>query len=181
MKALRAIALACSLVALSASAFALGASAQAQQNRASITVETPWARATPPGAPTGAVYLIVHNGGSSDDRLIAVSTPAAKKADLHTHIMDGDIMKMRAVPNIRIPAGKDVRLAPGGYHVMLTDLNHPLKRGDTLRLTLTFEKAGKIAVTAPILAAGALGPTGAGGHPMSGHGAGMKGMEGMGH
>jgi copper(I)-binding protein len=174
MKAFRTIALACSLVALSAPAYA-------QQNRASVTVETPWARATPPGAPTGAVYLTIHNGGPSDDRLIAVSTPAAKKADLHTHVMDGNIMKMRAVPDLRIPAGKDVRLAPGGYHVMLTDLNHPLKRGGTLRLTLTFEKAGKIAVTAPILAAGALGPKGAGGGSTNGHGAGMKGMEGMGH
>jgi copper(I)-binding protein len=174
MKALRTIALACSLLALSAAAYA-------QQKHASITVETPWARATPPGAPTGAVYLTVHNGGSSDDRLVAVSTPAAKKADLHTHLMDGDIMKMRAVPSIQIPAGKDVRLAPGGYHVMLMDLNHPLKRGDTLRLTLTFEKAGQITVTAPILAAGALGPKGAGGSPMHGHGGGMKGMGGMGH
>lgn len=177
MNVFRTIAFAFSLVALSAAA-------QAQQHgpAAGVAIETPWARATPPGAPTGAIYLTVHNGGRSEDRLIAASTPAAKKAELHTHIMEGDIMKMREVAAIPVPAGKDVRLAPGGYHVMLFGLTHPLKRGDKVQLTLTFEKAGKITVTAPIMAAGALVPNGMGGSDMNGRGAGMPGMEsGTGH
>lgn len=169
-------------VAIAFSLIALHAPAQAQQEHgkmAGITIETPWARATPPGAPTGAIYLTVHNAGHSDDRLIAASTPAAKKAELHTHIMDGNIVKMREVAAIPVPAGKDVRLAPGGYHVMLMGLRHPLKRGDKVQLTLTFKKAGKITVTAPIMAAGALGPNGMGGGHMNGHGVGMG--SGMGH
>lgn len=151
---------------------------QGHAQDAGVTVEKPWARATPPAAQTGAIYVTLHNAGHGDDRLLAASTPAAKKAELHTHIMDGNIMKMRQVDAIPVPAGKDVRLAPGGYHIMLMGLNGPLKQGSKVQLTLTFEKAGKVTVTAPVMAAGAMGPdTGS----VGGQGAGMGGMGHMRH
>jgi copper(I)-binding protein len=173
-------------IAIAGIAGTLGLSAhvpQIQAQSAGVVVEKPWARATPPAAQTGAIYFTLHNAGHSDDRLIAASTPAAKKAELHTHIMDGNIMKMRQVEAISVPAGKDVRLAPGGYHVMLMGLNGPLKQGSEIQLTLTFEKAGKVTVTTPVMAAGAMGPggDGRGGDAMGGHGAGMGGMGGMSH
>lgn len=171
MNTFRAIATAVALVTLCGTARAQQAPAS---TGAAIAVESPWARATPPSAPTGAIYFTLHNAGHGDDRLIAASTPAAKKAELHTHLMEGDIMRMREVAAVPVPAGKDVRFVPGGYHVMLMGLNHPLKQGDKVELTLTFEKAGKITVSAPIMAAGAMGP--AAGHDMGNHGSGMGGM-----
>ena len=171
MNMYRAIAFAFTLVTLCAPARAQQPPAHAG---AAIAVQSPWARATPPAAPTGAIYFTLHNAGPGDDRLIAASTPAAKKAELHTHLMEGDIMRMREVASVPVPAGKDVRFVPGGYHVMLMGLNHPLKQGDKVELTLTFEKAGKITVSAPIMAAGAMGPNA--GKGMDGHGSGMGGM-----
>jgi len=168
MNTFRAIAIAVTLVTLS------GPTRAQQAPGATIAVESPWARATPPAAPTGAIYFTLHNAGHGDDRLIAASTPAAKKAELHTHLMEGDIMRMREVTAVPVPAGKDVRFVPGGYHVMLMGLNHPLKQGDKVEITLTFEKAGKITVSAPIMAAGAMGPNA--GKGMGGHDSGMGGM-----
>ena len=89
---------------------------------------------------------------------MCVRTARARKAELHTHIHDQGIMRMRLVARITVPAGAAATLKPGGDHVMLMGLTAPLKKGDTLSLTLVFEHAGEIAVAVPIGAIGARGP-----------------------
>jgi copper(I)-binding protein len=120
---------------------------------ASVDVEQPWARATPPGAPAGAVFMMLRNGGTENDKLVRASVPqsVAAKVELHTHIKDGDVMRMREVPAIDVPAGKTVMLEPGGFHVMLIGLTAPLSAGEQLPLTLTFAKAGTVSVTVPVV------------------------------
>jgi periplasmic copper chaperone A len=125
-----------------------------------ITVAHPWARATPGGVKVGGAYLEIKAAADTSDRLIAVRSPAAGAAELHNHIMENGIARMRRVDTIAVPAGRSVVLKPGGYHLMLTDLKVPLKEGDLLKLTLVFEKAGAIDVEATVEPVGAMGPHG---------------------
>ena len=117
-----------------------------------ITVEHPWARPTAGAATTGAAYFTVTDRGSAD-HLVGVSTPIAASAELHETINDNGIMKMRPAPSIALDPGKPVALKPSGYHVMLTGLKSPLKVGGSFPLTLTFEHAQPITVTAKVEAA----------------------------
>jgi hypothetical protein len=126
----------------------------------SVTVAHPWARATPGGVKVGGAYLEMRAAAESGDRLIAAKSPVAGAAELHSHIMENGIARMRRVDAIVVPAGKSVTLRPGGYHLMLTDLKAPLKEGDLLKLTLVFEKAGEIEVEATVEPIGATGPHG---------------------
>jgi copper(I)-binding protein len=142
------------------------------QTPGDVTISNVWARATPGGARTGAAFL--EATAKSGDRLLAVKSDAAGRVELHNHVHEGDVMRMRRVDAIDLPAGKPVVLAPGGYHVMLMDLKQPLKAGDTLALTLVFEKAGEIAVKASIQPIGAKGPAGAVGGAPAGKASGHK-------
>ena len=116
-----------------------------------LRIEHPYARPTPPGARTGAAYLTIRNAGRESDRLVRVSSPVAASADLHSMTMEGNLMKMRQVSSIGIPAGTTVMLGSGGYHVMLVGLVHPLVAGGDVSLTLTFERSGSIDVSAPVV------------------------------
>ena len=142
----RFLALAASLVVASA--------ALAQTNR--LEVSNAWARATPGSAENGAAYLTIQS--ATPDRLLSVSSPVAKKAELHTMSMEGMVMKMRPLADLDIPAGQPVTLKPGGQHVMLLGLDAPLREGQSFPLTLTFEKAGTRTVTVAIEKPGAAGP-----------------------
>lgn len=111
-----------------------------------LRIVHPWARATIPGATSGAAYLIIENKGKQADALIGASTPVATETELHNHVMEKDIVKMMGVARIAIPASGKAELKLGGYHVMLFGLKKELKSGETFPLELTFEKAGKIKV-----------------------------------
>lgn len=128
---------------------ALCASASAHDYQAgTLHIDHPYARATVPGQPSGAVYMTLENQGKTSDRLIAAETPAAKKTEIHTMSMEGNVMKMRQVDGIELAPAAKVAMKPGdGYHMMLLGLNQQLKAGDKLPLTLTFEKAGKVEVS----------------------------------
>ena len=119
-----------------------------------IRVLDPWARATVPGQKVGGVYMEIVS--SRNARLVGVSSPAAGTAEVHSMTMDGGTMRMRAVEALDLPAGTPVKLAPGGYHVMLFDLKKPLFVGQTVPLTLVIEENGKparrIAVSADVRA-----------------------------
>jgi len=93
------------------------------------------------------------------DRLVEAATPVAKKASLHTHTMEGDIMKMRPVKAIEVSPGKSTVMKPGGLHIMLMGLKAPLTQGETFPLTLSFETAGSVDVVAKIYGPGAMGPS----------------------
>lgn len=125
-----------------------------------LVIDHPYARATPPGATTGGAYVTVENKGATSDKLLAASTPAAKSVEIHEMSMNGGMMTMRAVPGIEIKARAKVELKPGGYHLMLLDLKEPLKTGAKIPLTLVFEKAGKVEVSAWVedMTAGAMHP-----------------------
>ena len=116
-------------------------------------------RATLPGQPVGGGYLTISNGGSADDRLLAVTSPAAGAVDLHQMRMDGDVMRMSAVPDgIVVPAGGSITLEPGGLHLMFSDLAAPLLAGEVVEVTLVFERAGEVVVVLPVLPVGAIAP-----------------------
>lgn len=118
-----------------------------------ISVEEPFARETIGAGTTGAAYLVIRNTGGAD-RLIAASTTAAASTELHTHEKDGEIMRMRKVDAIDIPANDVVTLQPGGKHIMMFDITAPLKDGGSFPLTLTFEDAGDVTVDVTVVATG---------------------------
>ena len=142
----------------------------AATNPPAIVFDHVWARATVGMSTTGAIYFTVTSTGSPD-RLVGVSTPVAATAGLHETTNDNGVMKMRPVPSVALDPGKPVTFKPGGYHVMLTGLKGALKAGDSVPLTLTFEHAPPMTVTAKVEAAG-------GAAMDMGHGS-MPGMPGM--
>lgn len=125
----------------------------------SLSIMHPWSRATPPGASTGAGYLVIANAGPEIDRLTGASSPVAARVEIHNTSMDEGIMRMRHLPDgVAVPAGGQVALAPGGVHLMLLNLNEPLKAGTRVPVVLRFARAGEIAVDLAIEASGARGP-----------------------
>jgi len=121
-----------------------------------LEIGQPWARATPPSAPAGGGFLKITNTGSTPDRLVSASSPAAELVQVHEMKMDGNVMRMREVEKgLEIPAGGSVKLAPGGLHLMMMGLKGPLKQGTSVPVTLVFEKAGRIDVELTVEAIGA--------------------------
>jgi copper(I)-binding protein len=134
----------------------IGAASAHSYKLGTLEIGHPWARATPPTAPTGGGYLSVKNTGTTPDRLISVSSPAAETVQVHEMKMDGNVMRMREIGGgLEIPPGATVTLAPGGMHLMMMGLKAPLKQGERIPLTLVFEKAGKIDVELAVVAMGA--------------------------
>jgi len=121
-----------------------------------LQIGLPWSRATPPGAQVAAGFLSVDNTGKSDDRLVGVTTTAAERVEIHQMRVDGTIMRMRQVTDgVALPAGKQVTLAPGGYHLMFIKPKQAWKAGDHIKATLQFAKAGKVEVEFSVAEAGA--------------------------
>jgi periplasmic copper chaperone A len=147
----------------------VGSLARAEDVKAGdLVISQAWSRATPNGAKIGAGYFTIENKGATADKLIGVSGDISGKIEVHEMSMNNGVMKMRSVDGgLAIDPGKTVKLAPGGYHLMIMDLKNPLKQGDKVPLTLSFEKAGKVAVTLDVQGVGAQGPGGADGMKMS--------------
>ena len=119
---------------------------------AEMMIMDPYARSASPVAKSGAAFMVLHNMSDTDDRLIAASTNAAARVELHTHIENDDgVMQMREVEGgFVIAAGEKHMLARGGDHVMLMGLTGPLEQGGEIAVTLTFEQAGDVTVTIPV-------------------------------
>ena len=137
-----------------AAGIVLASAALAQTNQ--LEVSNAWAGATPGKAENGAAYLTILS--PTTDRLVSISSPVAKKAELHTTSMAGMVMQMRPLAGLDIPAGRPVTLKPGGEHIMLLGLNRPLQEGESFPLTLNFERAGPLTVTGAVQKLGATGP-----------------------
>lgn len=118
-----------------------------------IKVSDAWARATAQGQ-GGAVYATIDNQGGAADRLLAVTTDRASMAMVHEGGMENGVARMRMVDSLDIAAGAQVKLAPGGNHVMLEGLKAPLAAGDQFQLTMRFERSGSIAVPVSVVAPG---------------------------
>lgn len=123
-----------------------------------IAVTDAWARPSSMSASAGGAYMVIANTGDEADVLVGASSPAAGTVEVHeTYAMgspaaSGGMMGMRPIPRLEIPAGSTVELKPGGYHVMLIGLVADLEPGSTIQITLRFEKAGEVAVTAEVRA-----------------------------
>jgi copper(I)-binding protein len=137
--------------------FGIGGATQAQTPPANpIVVDQPWAPATPPGAKAGAAYLTVVNNGTTADRLLGATTPLADKVEFHKESEENGVSRMREVASVEVKPGAKVTFKPGEMHMMIVGLKHPLKEGQNLPLTLQFEKAGNVVVTASIGKVGAM-------------------------
>jgi len=134
------------LAATAAVTFALPAFAGSE-----IAIEDAYARASGMMATAGAAFFMIKNTGDEDDRLVAAESDISKKVELHTHIEDGDIMRMVEVEEgFPVPAGGMHMLKRGADHVMFMGLNAPMEQGDIVNVTLVFEKAGRIDVEIPV-------------------------------
>ena len=132
-------------------------------NAQTVTIEQAWTRPTTTGQRVGGGFATLRNTGALADRLLGASTAAAERVEMHSMSMDNNVMRMRQVDAIDLPAGEKVDLAPGGLHLMLMGLKAPLQAGDSVPVLLRFERAGEVSVVFKIGAR-----PGAGGH--DGHG-----------
>ena len=135
--------------------FLLAAAPARADGKAALSIEKPWARATVAGASVGGGYLTVRNAGAAD-RLLGASSPVAERTELHEMVMEKDVMRMREVKGVDVPARGALELKPGAHHLMFMELKKQLKQGDKVPVTLKFEKAGevKVELTVEALAAG---------------------------
>ncbi|HYH41548.1 MAG TPA: copper chaperone PCu(A)C [Burkholderiales bacterium] len=106
----------------------------------SVKIANAWVRPPVPGQKNASAYIELTS--DRDAALVAVGSPAAASAELHSMTMDGGVMRMRALPRLELPAGQTVKLAPGGNHIMLIDVTKPLKAGDTVPLVLSVQPSG---------------------------------------
>lgn len=117
-----------------------------------IMVHDPYARASTKMSSSGAAFMVLMNKGDADDRLVSASSEIAERVELHTHKEDANgVMRMMEVEEgFVVPSGGEHALARGGDHVMFMGLKQPLAHGDVVNVTLTFEKAGAVAVEIPV-------------------------------
>ena len=124
-----------------------------------LTIGQPWSRATPKGARVGAGYLTITNTGTEPDHLVGVALASAGRVEIHAVTMEGGVMRMHPVEGgLEIGPGQTVTLKPGGQHVMFLDLTNPFREGETVEVTLTFERAGTVRVPFKVEGAGAQRP-----------------------
>ena len=116
-----------------------------------VTVQDPYVRLAPPNAPATGAFMVIRNAGDKDVKVVKADNPVSRVTELHTHLNEGGVMKMRPVPAIDVKARGEAVLKPGGLHVMLIDLKAPMKEGDTVPLTLTFEDGSTKKVDAKVV------------------------------
>ncbi len=123
-----------------------------------IVVEAPWARASIGVKRPGVAFVTIVNRGKKGDVLTGVETPVAGKAQVHLSKVENGVASMSAAGAVKIPAGGQVQLKPGGLHIMLMKLKQPLVKGSSFPLMLVLEKAGRVEVMVPVLSFGSGGP-----------------------
>ena len=119
-----------------------------------VSVQEPYVRLPPPKAPATGAFMVLKNEGKADVRLVRAGNPASRVTELHAHINEGGVMKMRPVEAIEIKAGGEAKLQPGGLHVMLIDIQGALEEGKTLPITLTFDDGSSKKIDARIVRPG---------------------------
>jgi hypothetical protein len=150
---------------IAATTLGLGFSVHAQEAKVgNIKIENAYTRSTVPGQQVAGGFMKIENKGGVD-QLISASSPVAGEVQLHEMAMEGNVMKMRQVKDIAVPAGGAVELKPGGLHLMFMNIKAPLAAGSSIPLKLKFAKAGEVEVKMPVNAMGAQG---------AGHGGAMK-------
>ncbi|MFD1695169.1 copper chaperone PCu(A)C [Roseibium aestuarii] len=169
------------LAAIAAITLSTAALAEPVQ-QGSLVLDHAWTRATPPAARAGGGFVEITNSGSEADRLVSAASPAANRVELHEMSMKDGVMVMRQkTDGIELPAGETVALAPGGLHIMFMELTGPFKQGETVPVTLTFEKAGAVTFDLSVEKIGAKGMAGHMDHGQMGAGQMDHGKMGQGH
>jgi copper(I)-binding protein len=120
-----------------------------------VSVDQPYVRLAPPNAPATGAFMVIRNGGDKDVRVVRADNPVSRVTELHTHLNEGGVMKMRPVTAIEIKAKGKAVLEPGGLHVMMIDLKAPMKEGDSIPITLTFDDGSSKQVDAKVVRPGA--------------------------
>ncbi len=133
------------LASLLVSAGALAAAADM------VTVDEPYVRLAPPNAPATGAFMVIKNAGDKDVKVVKADNPASKATELHTHLNENGVMKMRPVAAIEVKSKGETALKPGGLHVMLINLNAPMKEGDVVPITLTFDDGSSKKVDAKVV------------------------------
>jgi periplasmic copper chaperone A len=123
---------------------------EAQAADPAIAIQDPYVRLVPPGIKATGGFMLIRNAGATDRQLIKATSPIANIVELHTHLNENGVMKMREVPRIDVKAHGQTELKPGSYHVMLIDLKEPLREGGTVPITLEFDDGSTYRVLAPI-------------------------------
>lgn len=128
--------------------FSAGVLAGAADN---VTVQDPYVRLAPPNAPATGAFMVIKNNGDKDVKVLKADNPVSKVTELHTHLNEGGVMKMRPVSAIEVKAKGEAVLKPGGLHVMMIDLKAPMKEGDIVPITLTFDDGSSKQVDAKVV------------------------------
>ena len=145
----------CAAAGLMISGASMAQSVAKSVNTDAIKIENAYTRATAPGQQVAGGFMKIENKGNTADQLLSASSPAAGEVQLHEMSMDGNVMKMRQVKDIAVPAGGSVELKPGGYHLMFMNLKGPFAAGQTVPVKLKFAKAGELEVKLPVNEVGA--------------------------
>ena len=141
--------------------FSAGVLAGAADN---VSVQDAYVRLAPPNAPATGAFMVIRNNGDKDVKVLKADNPVSRVTELHTHLNEGGVMKMRPVPGIDIKAKGEAVLKPGGLHVMMIDLKAPMKEGDIVPITLSFDDGSTKQVDARVIR-----PTAAATPPMMEH------------
>lgn len=144
------VAMACDKQANPAMHKTLAGSATAAVVVGPFAVSAAYARAVAPGQTNSAVFLQLQNQDTQAHALVSASSAVAAVVELHNHVNEGGVMKMRQVEKIDLPAGEAVALKPGSFHIMLIGLKQPLKVGETVDLSLSFEDGTRLKLSAPV-------------------------------
>lgn len=135
---------AAAVLAVSTPSFAAGSAAD------NVTAGDPYVRLAPPGQMVTGAFLVLKNNDDKDHKVVKAESSASKVSELHTHTMDGGMMKMRQVKEIEIKAKGETALKPGGLHIMLIDLKQPLKEGENVAISVTFEDGSSKKIDAQV-------------------------------
>jgi len=128
--------------------FSAGVLAGAADN---VSIQDPYVRLAPPNAPATGAFMVIKNNGDKDVKVLKADNPVSKFTELHTHLNEGGVMKMRPVPSIEVKAKGEAVLKPGGLHVMMIDLKAPMKEGDVVPITLSFDDGSTKQVDAKVV------------------------------
>lgn len=123
-----------------------------------VTVQEPYVRLAPPNAPATGAFMVIRNNGGQDVKVVKADNPASRATELHAHLNDNGVMRMRPVADIDIKAKGEVALKPGGLHIMMIDLKAPLKEGELVPITLGFADGSSKKVEARVVRPGAAMP-----------------------
>jgi copper(I)-binding protein len=140
----------CAVFGITLSASSLAQNVTQTISTSAIKIEHAYTRATMPGQQVAGGFMKIENKAGPADQLVSASSAIAGEVQLHEMAMEGNVMRMRQVQGIAVPAGGAVELKPGGLHIMFINIKAPLTAGETVPVKLKFAKAGEVEISMPV-------------------------------